>query len=1211
VVISADAQGRAVISSATIDLPPSTFTSHFPSGVVVGWTQPGAVVVQSGLINPTQSALPGASGAAFTTAPGAPTQPPPVLPDTLTFSPDSAVWSFTPDGGLHAEGTIAPAPLRWGARDASHIAHVTGNFTSASGHVPGNVLRGALATTSNDNRPGELLLSGHGRPGDATYGERPASASYLSGFADYAGLNFRVATDGGQTATSLIGDATVGPYSLQATSKYYARNAGISGIHEAVTSSFASLSGALAIYGFPLSLNNYQLSFLDNTPHDSLVSGTVNVPGARGTPGFAQPFTKLMFDSKGQPTEITLPQPNNFEHNLSYWNVHLHPLSAEFQPKPSDPGKYALIFGGEVLLAGVLKDPLRGGLGFFNDGSLVAASDGFPGVNSRLKPPSLTSLHGTRSALDATRPGFSVHPVSDVYFNDPNAPGAPDAGFAAFAGTVNVPFFQAIKVHVLARANGVRTSVRAGWSEGGNDFFNQANFDSSNRGFPSGSTAADYENDAEPAGAYFDPTDPAHQQRNPYNPTANQSWLGFVDFSLPITWDAAQRRFLSSIPEQRDFLVLNSQRVLQQLTPSGADIRFGLQFNGLPRLNLAALVIDDQEATSQLIQFIPNGSRLVSGLQAFDTLLQGNSDQLIANGLDFAIDQFLDDLLNQGGPLHDALSAADAVNGIGTAGSAHFTQLSAALRDRLAGIIGTVNDANSVIKDVNDALITINGGLATADTLLAKDAQGKRGSFVIQTINIATSLGLPAQDAAQVSDFINTIINGDLAPTLDDIQSSINDVHSLSTSAQGLVGNVQSITQSALDAVNVAGSLPDQVLGAMSDYFKTANDPTGRLLAEVAPTWNRVLVFPDVNGASVTAPTTGIGPNMVAAFDLAGDSLDDLAIATEWDDPPDSTHLAGVQTSDLGMSVVLQPVAENGPLTHGNRARFRSNLPWMLGALRPGTSGTEFITRPFFSFPGFAPGPTLTGLATNATWAWGEFIPGDYAQFIFYAPGASTLQVPGVAEPTPFAFGWTAGSTFDLGQPIAQVIVVPNTTGALLLVIFGDGSTAATYDFDGLNAPVARQTLAAPAGMKFSLAGALGGGNFLLLNGPNGGQGNSTGWQNWSLNGAQHTLTASGAIPAISTYHARANVLLFAANPDTSPGAPLVQSLRVGEWSTGAAVSSTGLQVTYERSRGSALGLGDAVSTAVNSPTALLQEHAGRRGPRGVRVSCGSAPTSG
>ncbi len=815
-VVKADPMGRAILSSAHIDLPPATYSTHFPLLLTVSWTQPGAIVITDGLVDQAQSTLGGAAdlevnvGLASTTSTSRPS------PDAYTFTPSQGIWTFTPDGGLRAEGTVAPATLRWGSVDGVHFAQTVSGFTTADAHIPGTVLRGSFATTTDDQRPGELLFTGIGQPGQPDYVERTGSPLYASGFADYAGLNFRVTPDGGETAISAIGDVTLGPYPLRPISKYYARLAGVSGIHAADNAAFKALVNGLVVDGFALQLNDYQLAYLDNTPSDSLVSGQVQVPGVKGTPGFGQPFAKMMFDFIGNPTALTLPDPNPVQALLSYWGVNIHPLAAEFQTKPTDSGSHALIFGGEVIIPGVVPDPIRGSLGFFNDGHLVASADGFPGVNSRLKPPKLITLHGTRSGVDPTAPGFSVHPVSDLYFNDPYSDGAPPQGFVALAGTIKVPFFQDLKVHILARGNGGATAVRSGWTDiSGNNFFNQAGFDSANRGYPPGITESDYENSG-----------------GPYNPVAQQSWLGFVDFAMPVIWDPALRRFLSSAPEDRDFLVLNSERVIQQLTPSGAEIRFGLQFKGLPRLNLAGLVIDEKEATDQLLKFIPDGPQLVAGLNAFDKLLNNQSDELISQGLDSVIDLFLDDLFAAGGPLDGAKSAADAVAAFGIVGSDPFIQIENDLHGKLKGVVGTISDANSVMRDINDALIDIDTGLGAADKLLAKDANGNRGAFITQTINLATSVGLPADDVSQVADEATSLLNGELAPTLDDIQSAINDVHSLSQSAQSLVGGVQGITQAALDAVNIAGGLPDAIIGAIKQDFVAAHDPTGLLLVE-------------------------------------------------------------------------------------------------------------------------------------------------------------------------------------------------------------------------------------------------------------------------------------------------------------------------------------------------------------------------------------------
>jgi hypothetical protein len=46
VVVRADAQGRAVLDDATIDLPQGQFTAHFPAGVTIAWTGQGQLVIK-------------------------------------------------------------------------------------------------------------------------------------------------------------------------------------------------------------------------------------------------------------------------------------------------------------------------------------------------------------------------------------------------------------------------------------------------------------------------------------------------------------------------------------------------------------------------------------------------------------------------------------------------------------------------------------------------------------------------------------------------------------------------------------------------------------------------------------------------------------------------------------------------------------------------------------------------------------------------------------------------------------------------------------------------------------------------------------------------------------------------------------------------------------------------------------------------------------
>ena len=349
--------------------------------------------------------------------------------------------------------------------------------------------------------------------------------------------------------------------------------------------------------------------------------------------------------------------------------------------------------------------------------------------------------------------------------------------------------------------------------------------------------------------------------------------------------------------------------------------------------------------------------------------------------------------------------------------------------------------------------------------------------------------------------------------------------------------------------------------------------------AVASPKWNRVQVWPAGSIVPAAAVPAGIGPNVVVALDAFGngysstDGIDDIIIATEFDDPPGTGLLSGNAWNGSEASGPLFSVGLDAPLSHANRTRFASNEPWMLAAIQSVSGGTQFITRPYSPID---MGPALAGLPAGATWSCGEFDNSGLSEFLFYSPGASVMTSSPVVRDGPghFNYSYVAGISVDFGSPLSEVIVLPTSTGAQLLIIFGDGSTAGIYDFDGTNPPVPREALSAPPGMKFSLAGALGAGNFLLFHGSNGGLGASTGWQRWNFNGTTHSIAASGTLPPTILPSRRANVLVYASDPNVTPDASLLTILQAGEWSVSAAYLGSALQVASQRTLSGALGLG-------------------------------------
>ena len=378
----------------------------------------------------------------------------------------------------------------------------------------------------------------------------------------------------------------------------------------------------------------------------------------------------------------------------------------------------------------------------------------------------------------------------------------------------------------------------------------------------------------------------------------------------------------------------------------------------------------------------------------------------------------------------------------------------------------------------------------------------------------------------------------------------------------------------------------ENVTGLGIGHFAATGAADG--FAVAAPLWNRVNVFPDAQSDSMLAPSVGIGPDFVVGIDFAGDTRDDLAIGTIWDRADIQTHLSGLVSDAGGLSLNFGPHEETGPLSQGNRTHLAPNGPWLVGAFREGDQARDFVLRSVSSSASRPDGPTLSGLPSDTEWCWGQFQTNTPASFLFYSPGASNLYVTAVQGAAPGPYSWPAGDNYAFDRPISRVIVLPAGPVAMLLIVFEDGNSAATYDFDGNNAPVLRQRLSAPAGLKFSTGGALANGAFILLGGPNGAHGASTTWQHWGFDGTQHKLLASGALPGLNVSQTRANVLLFTANPDLDQDAMLVRTLRVGDWSDSAAPLGGNLQVIREQFLGTSPGLGSPGTTNVPALASLF-----------------------
>ena len=372
----------------------------------------------------------------------------------------------------------------------------------------------------------------------------------------------------------------------------------------------------------------------------------------------------------------------------------------------------------------------------------------------------------------------------------------------------------------------------------------------------------------------------------------------------------------------------------------------------------------------------------------------------------------------------------------------------------------------------------------------------------------------------------------------------------------------------------------DQVTGLGIGQFGGPADG----FAVASPLWNRVALFTDPTGDPSVVPSVGIGPALVVGLNFGGDAHDDLAVGTIWDKGDVFTHLSGLLDSAGGFSLGFGPQEETGALSRGNRVHLLAGGSALVGALRDSNNTNnptkDFVLRSLTS--GASGGPTLPELPSDTGWAWGLFQTNDLPRFLFYQPGNSNLFVPLLQGSPPGPFSWSPGTNYSFALPISGIVVVPNGSSALLFVVFDDGNSAGLFNFDGNTRPVLRQSLTASNGLKFSTAGALANGDFLVLAGPDGPHGTSTSWQRWANQGTHHQLVAGGNLPPIDASQARANVLLFDGNPDLNPAASLLRLLRVGQWSDTAAQAGAKLHVTDEEFLGPATGLGSLQSADVS-----------------------------
>ncbi len=698
-------------------------------------------------------------------------------------------FRLTSDGGFLVAGPLTASNLQWGTRHDGVFAHSTAPFPEGSFYMPGHFLRqgrGFLSAFSN-LAPAELLLNGL-MTNNASTLERQGTTNYLNGFGDYAGLNLRVGTDEAVYGESALGGSPTGPYPLTGRSKYYLRRSGVSGIHEATE----LLNEKFTIYGYSVIITNFGLSFLSLTNVDSRTYGSIDLPHPSD---FDVAFERMLFTPLGDLDSADIP-PNVGQKVLSYWQSRFAPLDLVFVENESAPcgssSNRFLTMPVETACANV-DARLFGTLGFQPDGNLVTAARQLDNIDSRLSLPGSIHLDGPDDD------SYVFKPVALAYLNnfDSETNPASGTGFINLVGSLDVPFFEDMKVHLQTSADtnavGASLFVLGGWptkgwtNSAGQSFFDLSTFDSNNDAYPTNRVTGN--------GAY--------RSGSNYRPRATRQWLGLIPFDYPLDWSTSTKSFKSPSAETIELLVLEAEHQVDYLGATRAEISFGAQYDGLPQINLANMAFNAvNEQTGIASCFVSNGISAVA-----DALVDGTDElnRLVDSQLNDLVDDVMSDLIdpvvsNLYGQIYSAYTNDPAGNYFTNAVMKYVAGIGAGGTDTAAKKIGQIAAAGT------NLVTRVDQALARVETMLdafigsVPSSDGRRGPNVDGLLTmtddqyeVLAGLGqeLVRQLAAEAAESLGADLDPGLTDALQQVASTLEQVRLTMTELRDVVSNLR------------------------------------------------------------------------------------------------------------------------------------------------------------------------------------------------------------------------------------------------------------------------------------------------------------------------------------------------------------------------------------------------------------------------------------
>jgi len=839
-IITADTNGVALLA-LDADLPATRFRPHFPYVNATGdefiestggtvWIRDNGIDLQASFMNIAGAVpVPYARDCADKSCSGLQTNGPQVM----QFTANGDQLQFTRDGGLLAYGSVPAQNLTWGyIGGGNDYAHRTSDVQDGAFHMPGTFLLNGETRADPALRPAVLLHTGAGDAADPAYLERLGTASFYDGFANYAGLNFR--SPG--TGHSILALTPTGDYPLVPEAKYYARFGGISGIHQAET-----FPPNMTLYGYAFTFTRFALSFLDSETHKSLTDGAIHFPTQPA--GFVQEFQEMKFLCRGGLNEAKVPPGLDPKH-LNYWNTDFSPLTLQFKGKKGgtacNDADRKLVLGVETKLP-FIPEALHAALGFHPNGNLLTYADDYEGCDSRFPVPAQLSMRGPGGSY------YKISTASDGYFNNWDVPNRPAAGFYNLAGSMDVFFFEDVKVHLHVTPTGPETAEIAimggwrakdktgedlGWKEGTDHFFNKPKFDVTHRGHPAGVTADAYRNSATAQ----------------FRPRAQKNWIEVAQFDYPLFWDKVLRQF-SSFEDSTVFLpVINVNSRMKALTPGKADIDFNQDLElKLPRLKALDFVNDALNEVNGPLNSLSNtlfqalsdaagAAGLTRGLRGLQHTLRDQMDDFFRPVLEQPVNTVVDRMY----PLlaeQLRVNPGNFLNAVPGIVSGATVDLKGVMRQ----INGVAGNASSVVGKLNGTLADVDATIGVIERMLQRDPQGNRHVVRVLLQKIAQDQPVPGI-VTTISDGIANQLLRDLEPTLAELENQLRDLRNQFNAARTALASASGDFNRALNSITAPTTAFDQYqqlaakavsnllassVGPAGDYF-TANPEAAR-----------------------------------------------------------------------------------------------------------------------------------------------------------------------------------------------------------------------------------------------------------------------------------------------------------------------------------------------------------------------------------------------